>query len=137
MNKSTTKLGKLQLDIMRVLWREGSATARRITEVLNGSEPVEQGDPPPRLPVAHSTVQTLLRKLEVKGTVTHDVVDRIFVFRPLVPESDVAETATRDLLSRIFGGSVSGLVAHLLRHETVSDDELQALRRMIDEGQTR
>jgi len=110
------------MEIMHVLWREGNATARRITEVLNESEPI-----------AHSTVQTLLRKLEVKGAVGHDPADRIFQFRALVPETDVAETATRDLLSRVFGGSVTGLVAHLLKHETISDEERRELKRLIEE----
>ncbi len=118
--KSTLRLGKVQLEIMRVLWRDGNATARRITEVLNESEPI-----------AHSTVQTLLRKLEAKGAVAHEVEDRIFVFRPLYHETEVTETATRDLLKRLFGGSVTGLVAHLMAHEKISDDEMQELRRLI------
>lgn len=130
----TTRMGKVQLEIMRVLWREGSATARRITDALNEQEPIEPGQgAQARLPIAHSTVQTLLRKLEAKGTVAHEIRDRVFVFRALVPETDVAETATHDLLFRVFGGSVSGLVAHLLKHETISDDERTELRRLIDE----
>ena len=70
-------------------------------------------------------MQTLLRKLEAKGAVTHDIEDRTFVFRPLYQQAEVRETAARDLLTRVFNGSVYGLVAHLLQHEPISRDELQ------------
>src|SRR5437667_385387 len=106
---SGTRLGQVQLRIMQVLWEKGSANAREVTEALN----VEQ-------PIAHSTVQTLLRKLEAKGAIAHDVADRTFVFYPLVKEDRVMRRATRDLIERVFGGSVGGLVAYLLKEERIS-----------------
>ena len=52
----SVKLGSVQLRIMRVLWARGEATAREITDDLSRDGAI-----------AHSTVQTLLRKLEAKG----------------------------------------------------------------------
>lgn len=122
MAKAPPRLGKLQHRMMQILWARGQATAREITAELSRSAPV-----------AHSTVQTLLRKLEAKGAVTHDVEDRTFVFRPLFQPSDLKASATRDLLSRLFDGSVSALLTHLLRHEEISPEELEALRRLIND----
>jgi BlaI family penicillinase repressor len=119
---NTNRMGKVQLQIMQVLWDRGEASAREITDVLNETSPI-----------AHSTVQTLLRKLEAKGAVAHEARGRIFVFKPLSAQTDVSQTATRDLLTRVFGGSVFGLVSHLLKHERVPDDELRRLRALIDE----
>jgi BlaI family penicillinase repressor len=119
---SPPRLGKVQLQIMRLLWRDGEATARRITDELSRTQPI-----------AHSTVQTLLRKMEAKGAVSHDVFDRTFVFRPLYHETEVTETAVTDLLTRLFDGSVYGLVANLLRSRDVSPEELARLRTLIDE----
>ncbi len=121
MAKAVPNLGKVQLQIMQILWERGEATAREITDALNLTDPV-----------AHSTTQTLLRKLEAKGAVAHSVQDRVFVFRPLSQEADTRESAARDLLTRVFGGSVYGLVSHLLKHEELSDDELKCLRQLID-----
>ena len=56
----------------------------------------------------------------------------MFVFRPLSREADTRESVARDLLVRVFGGSVYGLVSHLLKHEAMSDDELKRLRALID-----
>jgi BlaI family transcriptional regulator, penicillinase repressor len=123
LSRALARMGKVQLQIMQVLWREGRATARQITEALSREKPI-----------AHSTVQTLLRKLEAKGAVTHELQDRTFVFLPLYQQSEVTETATRDLLTRLFDGSVSGLVAHLLKHETISAAELARLRELVEES---
>jgi BlaI family penicillinase repressor len=119
---SKTKLGRVQLKIMRVLWDRGRATAREISDALNQQEFT-----------AHSTVQTLLRKLEEKGSVAHDVEDRTFVFYPLVEEKSVAKNAARELIERVFGGEAAGLVAYLLKEEKIPRKDLQALRKLIDE----
>ncbi len=125
MAKAPPRLGKVQLEIMQVLWERGEATAREITDTLCLSAPI-----------AHSTVQTLLRKLELKGAVSHEVRERVFVFRPLSQQADVSQSAARDLLTRVFGGSVYGLVSHLLKHETISEEEMQRLRTLIDAEST-
>lgn len=122
MSRTQPRLGKVQLQIMQVLWREKRATARQITDALCETAPI-----------AHSTVQTLLRKMEAKGAVTHDIEERTFVFRPLYEENAVTETALNDLLNRLFQGSVYGLVSHLLKNETISQEELSRLRRLIEE----
>ncbi|MGV3719664.1 MAG: BlaI/MecI/CopY family transcriptional regulator [Actinomycetota bacterium] len=118
----SVSMGKLQLQIMQILWQNGEASAREITDALSQAEPV-----------MHSTVQTILRKLEAKGAVAHRREGRTFIFGPLCERSAATETATRDLLDRVFHGSIYGLVSHLLKHETISQDELRRLRQLIDE----
>lgn len=120
MNKGT-KLGKVQFEIMQILWDRGKATAREITDSLPGDEPL-----------AHSTVQTLLRKLEAKGAVQHYQEGRTFVFKPKLKQAEVTRSAAQDLLSRVFQGSLSSMVAHLLKSEDVSKEELLKLRELID-----
>lgn len=115
------RLGRVQLRIMRVLWDKERASAREITDALNQERPI-----------THSTVQTLLRGLEAKKAVAHDVDGRTFVFYPLVRQEQAARSATRDLLDRVFEGRASKLVSHLLQHEKVSADELKAIRQLID-----
>lgn len=115
------KMGQVQLRIMQTLWKLQRATARELTDVLNREEPI-----------AHSTVQTLLRQLEAKGAVDHEVEGRTFYFYPLVEHDKVKRSATRELLQNVFGGSVAGLVSHLLANEKVSSAELAELRKLID-----
>lgn len=123
----SARLGKVGMRIMRVLWARQKATAREITEALNA----EGGES-----MAHSTVQTLLRQLEAKGALRHEAQGRTWVFVPIVREDEAAATATRDLLSRVFNNSVSGLVAHLLEHEEISPREMERLRQLVEQAES-
>jgi len=118
---AATQLGRVQLLIMQVLWDKGRATAREITDTINLAEPI-----------AHSTVQTLLRGLEEKGAASHEMEGRTFVFFPLVKEQEFKQSATRELVERVFGGSVGTLVTHLLKNETVSRKEIDEIRNLIN-----
>jgi BlaI family penicillinase repressor len=118
---SPPRMGKVQLRIMQFLWDRGKATAREITEALTRQEPI-----------AHSTVQTLLRKLEAKGAIAHDTEERTFVFRPLYGREEITDSALRDILTRVFHGSVYGLVSQLLAYEKLPPEELQRLRGLIE-----
>jgi len=118
---AATQLGRVQLLIMQVLWDKGRATAREITDTINLAEPI-----------AHSTVQTLLRGLEEKGAASHEMEGRTFVFFPLVKEHEFKQSATRELVERVFGGSVGTLVTHLLKNESVSREEIDEIRKLIN-----
>ena len=117
-----TQLGRVQLLIMQVLWENGRTTARQITDSINEIEPI-----------AHSTVQTLLRGLEEKGAVDHEAEGRTFVFFPVVEEANFKQSATRDLVQRVFGGKAGSLVSHLLKNEKVSAKEIDEIRKLIDQ----
>jgi len=115
-------MGQVQLRIMRLLWQMKRATARELTEALNKSEQI-----------AHSTVQTLLRQLEAKGSVAHEKQQRTFYFYPLVKEEKVKKSAASELIQNVFGGNVGGLVSYLLENEKISSDELAEIRKLIDQ----
>jgi BlaI family penicillinase repressor len=116
-----TRLGRVQLLIMQVLWDKGRATAREITDAINACEPI-----------AHSTVQTLLRGLQEKGSISHAAEGRTFIFFPLVAEDKFKRSATRELVERVFGGNAGTLVTHLLKNEKVSREEVDEIRKLID-----
>jgi BlaI family penicillinase repressor len=122
MTRTPARLGQVQLRILQVLWRLGPSTARQIVDEMSKSAKI-----------ARSTVQTLLRQLEAKNIVGHTELDGgVFLFHAISKETDVAHTAADDLLDRVFQGSLYNLVAHLLKPERLSQDELQKLRDLIE-----
>ena len=120
-DRQPVKLGKVQLDIMNLLWDLGEATAKELTDALSTQKPV-----------AHSTVQTMLRTLEAKGAVRHEQRERTFVFIAVWERNELETTSAHDLLTRVFRGSAYGLVSRLLKDENVSKEELERLRQLID-----
>lgn len=116
------QFGPKQLEIMRVLWSRRRAHAKQITDDLN-----DAGSG-----VAHSTVQTQLRLLLKKNAVDFEKQERTFVYFPLVEEHDVAEDAAGDVMDRLFNGSATAMVSHLLGRSDVDADEIDEIRKLLD-----
>ncbi len=110
-----------EMEILTVLWRVGKASVQGVWQQLK---------PPKR---AYTTVLTLLRIMERKGYVVHDVEGRAFVYRPVLDEDKTRRSVIRRLIDRMFEGSAESLVASLLEHEDISEAELRRLRRIIQE----
>ncbi len=114
-------LGDLQLAIMRILWDRGRATVNDVHQALLN----ERG-------LAPTTIATMLKKMETKGVVAHDVEGRQFVYHPIVCQEDVTRTMVGDLVTRLYGGDALAMVNHLLSERDFDEDELANLRAMID-----
>jgi predicted transcriptional regulator len=106
--------------VMGVLWQRQSATVADVVAALK------------KRPVTYSTVQTILRILETKGYVTHDKMDRAFVYRPIVDQTQARRRALRHLVGRLFDGSPSLLISNVLEDETIDAGELKRLKELID-----
>ncbi|MCG8586315.1 MAG: BlaI/MecI/CopY family transcriptional regulator [Pirellulales bacterium] len=117
--KTKYRLGDLQLRIMQVLWREGSATVTDVQQALDGQ------------PLAYTTVATMLRKMEDRGLVGHDQEGRRFIYKPSIAPEDVSQGMVHTLVDRICGGSLTDAVHHLLESRDVDPDELDQLEKMI------
>ena len=109
--------------LMNVLWDVGPATVGDVAIRLTGT-PV----------LAYNTVQTMLRILERKGYVTHEKAGRAFVYRPLVDRTLARRRAVRHLMGRLFDNSPGLLVLNLLDDERIEPEELQRLKRMIEQA---
>ena len=106
--------------VMAVLWERQAATVAVVVGALK------------KRPASYSTVQTILRILETKGYVTHDKVERAFVYRPVVDQAQARRRALRHLVGRLFDGSPTLLVSNVLDDETIDAAELRRLKELID-----
>ena len=107
--------------VMSVLWQRKTATVGDVVFALKRKRPV-----------TYSTVQTILRILETKGYVTHDKVERAFVYRAVVDQAQARRRALRHLVGRLFDGSPTLLVSNVLEDETIDAAELKRLKELIE-----
>jgi BlaI family transcriptional regulator, penicillinase repressor len=110
-----------ELQILRVLWRQGPATVRAVQDELPGGDQV-----------GYTTVLKLLQIMVEKGLVARDASARTHIYRAAVPEAGVKKRLVADLLDRAFDGSAMGLVMHALSAKPTTPDELRQLRAMLD-----
>jgi BlaI family penicillinase repressor len=116
------KLGDLQLKIMRILWKSRKATVSEVHESLAGEKDL-----------AHTTIATMLRKMEQRGLVRHRTEGRTFIYESAVEEGTVTRKMADDLVERLFAGSLTDAVSHLISNREVSRSELAQLEKLIKE----
>ena len=118
---SEIRLGRLELQIMNAVWDKGKATVHDVKNALSRRKP------------AYSTILTMMRKLEVKGYLEHEVDGRTYVYRPLISQQAVRQGVLGDLVERLFEGSTSLLLTSLVEQNRISENELRQIRKLIEE----
>lgn len=106
-----------ELEILKVLWEEGPSSVRGVHRRLQIQEPE----------LAYNTIQTMLRIMEGKGLVGHELDGRTFIYTARYTRDE----STVRFLDRVFDGAASELVQSLLRSERVSAVELDQIHALI------
>ncbi len=116
-----------ELEILKVFWdREDPATVREIFEVINQNLDDDQS------PRAYTSVMSLLNVMADKGLLRRSPQGRAFVYEPVAPREQTLSSLLGETLKRVYEGSASLLVAHLLDQSKPSDDELAQIRSLLD-----
>jgi len=118
--KQPNNLGQLEQLVMDYCWSNGHATAESCREALAG-----------RWAMKDSTVRTILRRLEEKGFLTHQVEGRTFIYKPVEPKQNVAARAVKQIIDRFCGGSVEQLLVGMVDNEVLDRKQLEQLARKI------
>ena len=121
----TPDLSRRERQIMDSIYRRGRATA---AEVLS-----DLPDPP-----SYSAVRTLLRLLEDKGHVRHELDGPRYVYLPMVERENARKSALRHLVRTFFNGSAEQAMAALLEMSDtrLSEGELDRLHELIEDART-
>jgi len=119
--KSDVSLSELQLALMRVLWTRGRASTAEVAEAMREQQ----------RPLAHTTVATLLSRLEKRGLLASERDGRALVYRAAVSEPEVQRSMVSGLLSTLFGGRPEALLSHLVEEGELGDDDLARMRAML------
>jgi BlaI family transcriptional regulator, penicillinase repressor len=118
-----------ELEVLKILWdREGPSSVRDVLEVVN-----RHADPPR----AYTSVMSLLNVMTDKGLLHRSPQGRAFLYEAVSPREQTLRSMLGETLERVYSGSASLLVAHLLDQSRPSVDELDQIRSLLDEYQDR
>jgi BlaI family penicillinase repressor len=114
-------LSRRERQIMDILYRAGRATAADVRAGLHEAP-------------SDSAVRTLLRILEEKGHVRHEVDGLRFVYLPTVARDKAKRSALKHVLDTFFDGSASQVVAALvdLAPDDLDEEDVARLQRIVD-----
>jgi BlaI family penicillinase repressor len=118
-------LSARQREIMEVIWDRGEVSVFEVREALAE-----------RRAVARNTVRTMMERMEKKGWLTHRVIGRTFCYSALVPREVNLGSRILEIIERSCGGKPERLMAALLNHRGLSNDEVDRIRAMLDQAKT-
>ena len=116
-------ISETEMEVMKVLWDHGPGTVREINARLHALGWRK----------AYTTVLTLLHRLQAKGYVGSDTKDVAHVFRAAVSRDRLLRRRLKDLAHQLGDGTATPLVLALVEGQRFKPEEIERLRRMLDE----
>jgi len=110
-----------ELELLRILWERGPSTVRDIHLDLSS-----------RRPLGYTSVLKLLQIMTEKGLVEREESGKAHIYHPAATQNETQDQMVRDISERLFAGSATQLAMHALALEPVNDQELDALRNLIE-----
>ena len=121
MRKKSTVLTPLERRIMHVLWDSGPGNVQKVLQGLTGE---------PQL--AYTTVQTTLNVLQRKGRVKRKLIGRAYEYSAVVSQETADSHAIKDVLQKVFRGSVDELLLSLVRSKQLNARKLAELQAKLE-----
>ncbi|MFM9069186.1 MAG: BlaI/MecI/CopY family transcriptional regulator [Planctomycetota bacterium] len=111
----------MELEILKVLWRVGPATVRQVRDELEAVRDL-----------AYTSVMTVMTIMAGKGYVQRSKNGRSYVYQATYQEQRASRSMLQDIVDRLFGGSTTAVMQHLLESSEIDDEELKQIRSLIN-----
>ena len=121
MKQQPQKPTAAELAILQVLWSRGPSTVRDVLQTLNRKKDM-----------GYTGVLKLLQIMTVKGLVRRDESARAHIYEACLPAEHTKRHLDGDVLQRVFQGSASQLMMHVLAGRRPSAEEVEELRRILE-----
>lgn len=111
---------ELELEILKVLWQIEPSTVRQVRDAL---APVRD--------LAYTTVMTMMSIMTTKGYLARSKLGRSYVYRSTYREEKASRNLLQDIIDRVFGGSTTAVLEHLLETSELDDADFKKIRALI------
>jgi BlaI family penicillinase repressor len=111
-----------ELEIMKIVWKRGESTVREVYEDLLKHRKI-----------AYTTVMTMMGTLEQKGRLRKAERGRAYVYTPVETQTKVVGNMVQEFVKRVFNGSASPLLVHLVESMNGDEDQLEEIRTLLEQ----
>ncbi len=115
------KLTKAEEQIMQILWELERGFVKNIIKNFPHPKP------------AYNTVSTIIRILEKKGFVSHRAYGNAHEYFPVINKEEYTKAYLKNIMKNYFSDSFKEMVSFFTSEENISIEELEELRKMINE----
>jgi BlaI family transcriptional regulator, penicillinase repressor len=113
-------LTELENEVMHAVWDAGPSPVEAVHCVVSRNRKLKE-----------ATIRTILRRLEQKGYLRHDIQGRAYVYRAVEPARSLAARAVRQIIDRFCRGSVEELVSGMVEAKVLTKGELETLEEFV------
>lgn len=117
------KLADTEWKIMELLWEKGPMTTMEITRELETS-----------IGWTKSTVITLLKRMDAKGSVYYENSDKTKIYYPSIQREEAELEETKSFLNKFYKGNLGLMISNLINQEALSQEEIDELHKIIEKG---
>lgn len=107
-------------EIMRFFWEKGSLFVKQMLDFYE--------EPKPHF----NTLSTIVRGLEEKGFLNHNVFGNTYQYYAVVTEDNYRKGTLKNVIRKYFNNSYMGAVSSLIKEEEISLDELKQLIKEVE-----
>lgn len=122
-NNSQSEPTKSELEILQVLWKNGPSTVRFVNDYLNEE----------KRPVQYTSTLKLMQIMTEKEMLLRDASSMKHIYSAAIEENHTKTVLLDKFIDTMFNGSSTNLMMQLLGNKNTSQEELDAIRAMLDQ----
>ena len=116
------QISEAEFEVMKVVWEDAPISTNEITEKLLQTTSWNS-----------KTIQTLIKRLVTKGALTYEKQGRVFVYTPVVKESEYIDQKSNSFLERYFDGDITAMLSAYIKNDKLSETEIEYLRSLLSQ----
>ena len=114
------QISEAEYEVMKIVWKHAPINTNEITEKL-----LQSTNWSPK------TIQTLIKRLVTKGALTYEKQSRVFVYTPLVKESEYICQESNSFLNRYYDGDITAMLSAYIENDKLTEPEIETLRSLL------
>jgi len=124
--KKVPGISDAEWEVMKFVWARAPVTTNDVVEALTRTTDWKA-----------KTVMTLLNRLVKKGVLAYTKKGRVYEYTPLVAREECTHVENQSFLERVYGGHLKPMLASFLKEGRLSQDDIDDLRRILNERKGR
>ena len=114
------QISEAEFEVMKIVWKHAPISTNEITDKL-----LQTTSWSPK------TIQTLIKRLVTKGVLTYEKQSRVFVYTPVVKESEYIGQESNSFLERYYDGDITAMLSAYIENDRLSETEIDTLRSLL------
>lgn len=116
------QISEAEFEVMKIVWKYAPISTNEITDKLLRTTSWSP-----------KTIQTLIKRLVTKGALTYEKQSRVFVYTPIVKESEYIDQKSSSFLERYYDGDITAMLSAYIEHDKLSEAEIDTLRSLLSD----